>query len=230
MADTSCASANWHMLEYTGHTCNVYTYSDQYDAIKGIPVATCATVVSGENGLDFLLISREKLFFGKDMEHSLLNQKQIRAHIRHHGGTVQDGFTKDRDFGINTKDTFIPFYMEGSAISFDSRIHNNHELEMLPQVVITSKKPPDPLHIARVWHNAALLKPKIQHETDHILRSVNNILDEHELCQCAISSVCITEPGSEPKIFGRRCQIDLAPVFFVGVSVFPATAAAGPSN
>ena len=200
MADTSCASANWHMLEYTGHTCNVYTYSDQYDAIKGIPVATCATVVSGDNGLDFLLISCEKLFFGKDMEHSLLNQNQIRAHIRHHGGTVQDGFTKDRDFGINTKDAFIPFYMVGFAISFDSRIPSNHELEMLPQVVITSKEPwdPDPLRIARVRLNAALLKPKIQHETDHILRSVSNILDEHELCQRAISSVRITEPGSEP--------------------------------
>ena len=76
--------------------------------------------------------------------------------------------------------------MEGSAISFDSHIPSNHELETLPQVVITSKEPWDPksnpLRIAWVQLNAVLLKPKIQHETEHILRSVSNILDEHELC------------------------------------------------
>ena len=27
VADTSCAGANWRMLEYTGHTCDVYAYS-----------------------------------------------------------------------------------------------------------------------------------------------------------------------------------------------------------
>ena len=84
------------------------------------------------------------LFFGKDMDRSVLNQNQIGAHIRHCGGTVQDDFTKDGDFGIDTKDTFIPFYMEGSAISFDSHIPSDHELQTLPQVVITSKKPWDP--------------------------------------------------------------------------------------
>ena len=99
-------------------------------------------------------------------------------------------------------DAFIPFYMEGSAISFDSRIPSNHELETLPQVVITSKEPWDPksnpLRITLVRCNAALLKPKIQHEMDHILRSVSDILDEHELCRRAVSSVHVTEPGSEP--------------------------------
>ena len=76
MADTSCAGANWRMLEYAGHSCDVYAYSDRYDAIKGIPIATCATVVSGENGLDFLLISHEMLFSGEDMECTLLNQRR----------------------------------------------------------------------------------------------------------------------------------------------------------
>ena len=142
------------------------------------------------------------LFFGKDRERSLLNQNQICTHIRHCGGTVQDDFTKDGDFSIDAKDTFILFYMEGSDISFGSRIPSNHKLKTLPQVVITSKEPWDPksnpLHIAQVQLNAAILKPKIQHETDHILRSVSNILDEHELCQHTISSVRITEPGPEP--------------------------------
>ena len=105
----------------------------------------------------------------------------------HQWGTTMDNLSHHlHKVSIDKKDAFILFYMEGSAISFNSCVPSNHELETLPQVVITSKKPWDPksnpLRIAQVRLNAVLLKPKIQHETERILRSVSNILDEHELC------------------------------------------------
>ena len=99
MADTSCAGANWRVVEPTGHTCDVYAYNERYDAIKDVPIATCATVVPGDNGLDFLLIGHEMLYFGTDMKRSLLNQNQIRHHIHQDGGVIQDDFTRGATLG-----------------------------------------------------------------------------------------------------------------------------------
>ena len=132
MADTSCAGANWRVVEPTGHTCDVYAYNERYDAIKDVPIATCATVVPGDNGLDFLLIGHEMLYFGTDMKRSLLNQNQIRHHIHQDGGVIQDDFTRGGDFGIRTGEAYVPFYMDGSAVSFDSRVPSDLEMETLP--------------------------------------------------------------------------------------------------
>lgn len=121
MADTSCAGSNWRMLEDTGMACDVYPFKEGYDAVKGVPIATCATLVEGEDGRDFIIIGHEMLYFGKEMHRSLLNQNQIRAHIRHHRGRVQDDYTRDDEaFGITTSEMFIPFSMDGSAVYFES--------------------------------------------------------------------------------------------------------------
>ena len=59
-------------------------------------------------GWTYLLIGHEMLYFGNKLNHSLLNQDQIRDHIRHFGGYVQDDFTReDHVFGIKTRDAFI---------------------------------------------------------------------------------------------------------------------------
>ena len=34
MADTSCAGANWIMIEDTGFVCDVYPFKDGYEAVK----------------------------------------------------------------------------------------------------------------------------------------------------------------------------------------------------
>ena len=67
MAETSCTGSNWVPVTFTGYTCDVYPYKGGYEAAKNIPVATCAMVVEGEDGSDFLLIGHEMLYFGRDM-------------------------------------------------------------------------------------------------------------------------------------------------------------------
>ena len=145
MADTSCAGSNWSVLEWTGHSCDVYPFNEEYEATKDVPIATCATLVQGEGGNDFILVRHEMLFFGSAMSRSLLNQNQICDHIRFHKGRVQDDFTRDdEEFGITVGNTFIPFYMDGSAVCFDSRVPSSEEIENLPHVTITSSEPWDP--------------------------------------------------------------------------------------
>ena len=200
MADTSCAGANWRVVEPTGHTCDVYAYNERYDAIKDVPIATCATVVPSDNGLDFLLIGHEMLYFGTDMKRSLLNQNQIRHHIHQDGGVVQDDFTRGGDFGIRTGEAYVPFYMDGSAVSFDSRVPSDLEMETLPRIVITSQEPWDPksnpLRISSVSNAYLSLLPGSR-ETDAILQSVSPALDEDEFRRRAIASVYITDRGND---------------------------------
>ena len=145
MADTSCAGSNWSVLEWTRHSCDVYPFNEEYEATNDVPIATCAMLIQGEGGNDFILVGHEMLFFGLAMSRSLLNQNQIRDHIRFHKGRVQDVFTRDdEDFGITVGNTFIPFYMDGSAVCFDSRVPSSEEIESLPHMIITSSEPWDP--------------------------------------------------------------------------------------
>ena len=85
------------------------------------------------------------LFIGSAMSRSLLNQNPIRDYIWYHKGRIQDDFTRDdEEFRITVGNTFIPFYMDGSAVCFDSRVPSSAEIESLPHVTITSSKPWDP--------------------------------------------------------------------------------------
>ena len=145
MADTSCAGSNWKLIEYTGVTCDVHPFKEGYEAVRDVPIGTCATLVEGETGSDFILIGHEMLYFGPELQRSLLNQNQIRAHIHHEGGIVQDDYTRtDQEFGIHMREMFIPFAMEGAAVYFESRVPTNVEIETLPHIVLTSKDQWDP--------------------------------------------------------------------------------------
>ncbi len=123
MADTCCVGSNWLMIEDTGNMCDVYPFKEGYEAVKDVPVATCATLVEGENGADFILIGHDMLYCGQEMKRSLLNHNQIRDHIRHQQRRVQDNYTRrDEEFGIDTGEIFIPFDLDGSAVFFESRV------------------------------------------------------------------------------------------------------------
>ena len=85
------------------------------------------------------------LYFGPKMSRSLLNQNQIRHHIWHDKGRVQDNYTRQDDsFGIELRNMFIPFDMDGSAVFFELRVPSGNELENLPHKKITSKEKWDP--------------------------------------------------------------------------------------
>lgn len=136
MVDTSCAESNWRLIEHTGLTCDVYPFKEGYDAVKDYQ-----SLVEGDGGSDFILIGHEMLYFGCQMQWSLLNHYQIRAYIRHEGGRVQDDFTReDEAFGITTREMFIPFSLGGSAVYFESRVPSQREIETLTHIVLTSKE------------------------------------------------------------------------------------------
>ena len=76
--DTCCAGANWKLMELTSEVCNVSPFLNTYAPVKEIPVGRCCTVWTCNNtGREVLLAADHMLWFGSQMEHSLINPNQI---------------------------------------------------------------------------------------------------------------------------------------------------------
>ena len=144
-ADTICAGTNCRLIHYTGQECTVSGFHNKLGAMDKNPIATVATAWSDEHtGQGFILIMHEVLFFGNDLDHSLINPNQI----RHNGFQVYDNpyeSDQDRQMGIVINDTKrVPFTSEGTTIFFKSRYPTDDEMETLPHVVLTCETPWDP--------------------------------------------------------------------------------------
>ena len=148
-ADTICAGLNCRLIHYTGQECTVNGFHNKLGAMEKIPIATVATAWSDEHtGQGFILIMHEVLFFGNDLDHSLINPNQI----RHNGFQLFDNpYETDpiRQMGIviNENDR-IPFQSQGTTIYFNSRFPTDLEMETYPHVVLTCEAPWDPSGIA----------------------------------------------------------------------------------
>jgi hypothetical protein len=124
-ADTICAGANFRCIRLTGMVCQVQGFHKSFDAIPNIPVATVATVWDDPStGMSYILIIHQALYFGAQLDHSLINVNQIRVT----GISVcDDPFDRYRNIGIELDDVFIPFQMDGNTLYFKSRVPTNEE-------------------------------------------------------------------------------------------------------
>ena len=76
-ADTICVGKNWRLLSTTGQCCNVHGFHAAFDSIKDVPVSRSATAVVDKHGDTYILIVNKALYFGPDMDHSLINPNQM---------------------------------------------------------------------------------------------------------------------------------------------------------
>ena len=134
-ADTCCAGKNWRLLEYTGESCQVSPFLNTYETTKDIPVTKCGTVwTSVTDGREYLLIGDQMLWFGKQLEHSLLNPNQMQMY----GLSVcDDPWDEHRALGIDFGETFIPFETEATNVMFETRVLTNEEIDDLPKLYLT---------------------------------------------------------------------------------------------
>lgn len=144
-ADTICAGQNCRLIHYTGQECTVSGFHHQLGTMEKIPIATMATAWSDEHtGQGFILIMHETLFFGNDLDHSLINPNQI----CHNGFQVYDNpyeVDQTRQMGIViSDDERIPFQSAGTTIYFHLRYPTDFEMDTFTHVVLTSEMPWDP--------------------------------------------------------------------------------------
>ena len=133
-ADTICAGANWRVLEFTGEYCEVSPYSDEYESRKNVPVAKCATVYTSDDGISYLFVADQVLWFGASMPNTLINPHQL----RHFGISLcDDPWDPNRSLGMTTSGPVVPFYTDGPNICFDSRVPTDWEINHLDLILLT---------------------------------------------------------------------------------------------
>jgi hypothetical protein len=144
------AGANFLAWEFTGTTCEVSPFTNEYESMKDVPVVSAATAWTNEDsGETFILLFHQVLWYGSKLPHSLLNPNQI----RHFGHAVCDDVTdKARFFGIETEDVSIPFTMKGTNIFFKTRVPTTWEMDNCRTIVMTDDAiwEPDNVSIAQI--------------------------------------------------------------------------------
>ena len=136
-ADTCVLGINFVILEYSGRVCDVYPYSQDYEAIKDIPIVRGATAVQDQDtGETYILVINEGLWYGNRMHHSLINPNQL----RHFQIDVCDN-PYDKG-GMHITDPVskvsIPLLSKGTIVYADSHAPSEKELQTCHHVVITS--------------------------------------------------------------------------------------------
>jgi hypothetical protein len=77
-ADTCVVGSNFRAWEFTGITCDVSPFTEEYEAMKDVPIVTAATAWTNDDTDEaFILIFHQVLWYGKKMANGLLNTNQI---------------------------------------------------------------------------------------------------------------------------------------------------------
>ena len=107
--DIAVIGSNFFLLQYTGKQCDLSLYSDNYEAVKGVPI------VHRENdwqSLDTVKTSildlHEVICMGDTLYHTFVNTNQL----HHYGNRIQDKPMSESPLQIITKDG--EFIMEPS--------------------------------------------------------------------------------------------------------------------
>jgi hypothetical protein len=114
----------------------VTPFLDSYEPVKEVMVARCGMVWTSPNtGQEYLLVGDQMLWFGSQMDHSLINPNQIHEY----GIPVYDNPFSQSQFGIDCNDDFIPFNTTGTIVYFESRVPTDWETRNLQIIMLTGE-------------------------------------------------------------------------------------------
>ena len=150
-ADTTVLGSNCMVLAYIGKECEVSPYTDEYDAIRNVPIVTGATVwTSSQDGAAILLVFNEALWMGDRLHHTLINPNQLRSY----GVDAQDNPFAKEDLAITKADYIIPLDTQGTTIFCDTQSPTEVELQQLPRVMLSSAIDWDPQSVQFPSHHS----------------------------------------------------------------------------
>ena len=188
------------ILHHTGKVCEVSPYSDDYEAIKDVPVVCGATLWADTvDNQEYILVFNESLWMGDSLTHSLINPNQLRAF----GTEVQDNpFSTERlSIQPSHHDITIPLQTLGTIIYEDTHAPTDQELGQNPHIVLSSNADWDPHRIRFPSHAAEeesrstinTIQTRQQYNVDPSF--VGTIDDPATFADQLISSVQVHDPN-----------------------------------
>ena len=135
-------------LKFTMRSADVSGFSSELGIMKDVPIVTAVTAYTcPSTGQTYILVFNEFLWYGTQMEHSLINPNQVRAY----GIPLWDNpFDPIRPTQIEIDETIvIPLQGKGTKLQFDTRVPTREELNDCPHITMTSPLPWDPKNITK---------------------------------------------------------------------------------
>ena len=136
-ADTTCAGCNCVVLEFTNHVIDVFPFCDKLGPMKSVPIASVATLATDAHGEEVIFVIHESLWFGHQMEHTLLSSNQVRANDVDLWDNPCDQY---HDLAIynQSSDHPVPLHLDGIVSFTETRAPTDEEIRTLPHVELTS--------------------------------------------------------------------------------------------
>jgi hypothetical protein len=168
-ADTWVAGNNSLEIDHIdGRTVTVAPYTKEYEPKPGVRISTVAYLwEEPESGKPYVLIVHEALYFGDELEGSLMNPNQIRDNgIRVDDVPRQFDRTSTHSIHIPEHEITIPLSLNGVVSGFECRKPTWEEYEMNPKIELTSNKQWNPLSadFAERERRVAAVAIKASHE------------------------------------------------------------------
>ena len=143
-ADTCVGGPNCMLLEASGSTTTVHSFSGRRKPFQDVPIGTVATAYTDPDmGETYILVIAEALYFGNQINVTLLNPNQMRNNgVKVENVPVQ--YDKKSGHCIQADGLNIPLKMNGVISYFDSRYPSEEELENCTRIYLTADIPWEP--------------------------------------------------------------------------------------
>ena len=116
---------------YTRKQFTVAPFLPEYSEQTDVHIVTGVMTFDTNNGITYVIVFVQGIWFGNRMKKYLFNPNQCRAF----GVVIYDDTTnKYRCIGIETDETFVPFQMKGTTCGKMTRYLNDEELEHAPKI------------------------------------------------------------------------------------------------
>jgi hypothetical protein len=214
-ADTTCFGSNFTARALTGEQCNVSPFTDSYNKIVNVPIATAATTWDNpDTGKVIILIFHQGLCFRDTLPNSLIKPYQCWKH----GIELCDGpFDSHGQLGITDPLTelTIPMDFKNSFVFLMTQAPTLAEINSHPYIEMADDAPWDPLTVGRkqlLWEeeqqaiigsvtiNDCMINCTMPEEPqlhldgtkyDILLALCSSVYSDKTLLQCLVSSVQI---------------------------------------
>ena len=136
-ADTCCLVSNFTVLQMTSIKADVYPYNPSCKPLYNVPIVSGETTVTDSITVkSFIVVINEALYYGKKLDHSIINSNQLRCYETMVWENPLDPY---RDLCIKTGDgNMIDLTPNGTKIGFSSHVPTDKDLRMLPHIEVTS--------------------------------------------------------------------------------------------
>lgn len=160
-ADTCCLGTNFIVLHYTNRVADVYAYDKSIEPIHNVPIVSGATAYDcPTTRTTYILVFNEALYYGQQLDHTLLNPNQLRAYGL---GFWDNPYDTERPLAIEVnRELSIPLQTKGTKVQFQSRVPTKDELQHCQHVHVTSRNEWNPSQLEMTMAQVERQEEEIQ--------------------------------------------------------------------